>query len=248
METLAPIQKQSLSDNLAQRIKQFIIHHNYKVDDRLPTTAELAKRFGVGQPTIREALKKLETVGVVKVKHGSGIYVGEQVNHLFLPNPIISDEPPTKKMLLDLIEAKIPIEVKAISEATVNATDENIERLRKLLIKGQQNPENDDLLHEINVSFHKEIAIASGNYLLVQIIDVLSAIYKNEQRYLIDNYLSKANDLAQHQQIFEAIASRDSEKAAQLMYDHLAEFRDSIKHWEPDKLTNKTNGAYYQIP
>src|SRR5207247_2373975 len=67
--------KQSLSDRLARRIRGMIQRGQYRVGDRLPAIMEMAKRFGVGHPTVREALKKLETIGVVEIRHGSGVYV-----------------------------------------------------------------------------------------------------------------------------------------------------------------------------
>jgi len=236
VHAITPIKRQNLSDNLALQLKTYIIAQKYQVGERLPTVAKLASRFGVGQPTIREAIKKLETAGVVSVKHGSGMFVGEQVNHLFLPNPIVINEPPTKKMLLDLIEAKIPIEVQAISDAIAKISDKELDRLEKIIKKAEKNINNDDALHELNVLFHKEIAHASGNYLLFQIIDVLSSLYKKEQRFLIDNYMSKKADLEHHKRMYRAIKDRNKKSAVQLMRQHLAEFRKSIDHWDPTKF------------
>ena len=70
-----PVLRQSLADRLARRIRGLIQNGDYKEGDRLPPIMEMARRFGVGHPTIREALKKLETMGVVEIRHGSGVYV-----------------------------------------------------------------------------------------------------------------------------------------------------------------------------
>ena len=61
-DAFAPVLKQSLSDRLARRIRGLIQKGDYRQGDRLPTIMEMARRFGVGHPTIREALKKLETM------------------------------------------------------------------------------------------------------------------------------------------------------------------------------------------
>ena len=63
-DAFAPVLKQSLSDKLAQRIRGMIQKGDYGQGDRLPPIMEMAKRFSVGHPTIREALKKLETMGI----------------------------------------------------------------------------------------------------------------------------------------------------------------------------------------
>jgi len=241
MNQFLPIQKQSLSDNLALRIKKYIIARNFGTGERLPTTAELANRFGVGQPTIREAIKKLEAAGIVKVKHGSGIYVDDQVHHLFMPNPIISTEPPTQKMLFDLIEAKIPIEVQAVTNAAEHITEAQVKRIEELLAETEKSLDDEEILNNLNIEFHKEIAMASDNYLLYQIIDVLSKIFEREQRYLLDHYLSKRNDYFAHVRLFDAIKNRRPEEAAELMREHLYEFRKSIAQWDPAEFNSVMN-------
>lgn len=241
---IVPINKKTLSDNIAQRIKDFIVAHGYQVGDRLPTTAELAKSFGVGQPTIREAFKRLQAVGAVTVRHGSGIFVGDQINSLFLPNPIMSDEPPTKKLLLDLIEARIPIEIQAIALAVKNASVENLARMEELLKKAEEYMNDDDKLNKINISFHKEISLASGNYVLYQILSVLNNLFIEEQRLLIDIYMSKKDDHRQHVSILNVLKKRNKKKATELMRAHLESVRQAILKWNPEEVSLKSNSGF----
>src|ERR1700759_610947 len=104
-DAFAPVLKQSLADKLAQRIRGMIRKGDYQQGDRLPPIMEMARRFGVGHPTIREALKKLETMGVVEIRHGSGVYVSRSEEMLVLASPDFSGTV-TKKLLLDLIRVR----------------------------------------------------------------------------------------------------------------------------------------------
>jgi GntR family transcriptional repressor for pyruvate dehydrogenase complex len=70
-----PIRKQRLSDELVRRIRGSIETGQFRPGDRLPTIAEMARRFDVGLATVREALTKLEMAGVLEIRHGSGVYV-----------------------------------------------------------------------------------------------------------------------------------------------------------------------------
>ena len=72
---LKPVARESLVDRLAGEIRTSINSGDYTMGERLPTIMEMARRFGVGHPTVREALKKLEAIGVVEIRHGSGVYV-----------------------------------------------------------------------------------------------------------------------------------------------------------------------------
>src|SRR4051812_47049150 len=104
-----PVLRLSLSDDVAQRITQLIQSASYGPGARLPAITVMARQFEVGSPTVREALKKLETVGVVDIRHGSGVYVGRSPDSLLISNPVF-EAAPTKKLLIDLISARIPIE------------------------------------------------------------------------------------------------------------------------------------------
>src|SRR5690606_15932440 len=74
-EAYVPVLRQSIYDGLALRIRRSIRTGEYRKGDRLPAIMEMARRVGVGHPTVREALKKLEPIGVVEIRHGSGVYV-----------------------------------------------------------------------------------------------------------------------------------------------------------------------------
>ena len=101
------LSKQSLSDRLARHIRR-LIQTDYVQGDRLPPIMEMARRFGVGHPTVREALKKLETMGVVEIRHGSGVYVSRSHEVLVLASRDFTGTV-TKKLLLDLIQARAPL-------------------------------------------------------------------------------------------------------------------------------------------
>jgi GntR family transcriptional repressor for pyruvate dehydrogenase complex len=70
-----PIQRQRLSDSLASRIVSMIQSGTLRSGDRLPTIAEMSRLFRVGAPTLRQALTKLKAMGLVDIRHGSGIYI-----------------------------------------------------------------------------------------------------------------------------------------------------------------------------
>ena len=74
-ELFLPIQRQPLSDSLANRIGSMIQAGTLRSGDRLPTIAEMARSFRVCAPTLRQALTKLEARGLVDIRHGSGVYV-----------------------------------------------------------------------------------------------------------------------------------------------------------------------------
>src|SRR4051812_44111010 len=74
-DPLPRVVKESLPDRLARQIRGWIERGDGQAGERLPSIVEMARRFGVGQPTIREALRTLEAMGVIEIRHGSGVFV-----------------------------------------------------------------------------------------------------------------------------------------------------------------------------
>ncbi|HEX7071766.1 MAG TPA: FadR/GntR family transcriptional regulator [Rhodothermales bacterium] len=231
---MRPLVKSNLADGLADRIVQLIRSGVYQPGDRLPAIMEMARSFGVGHPTLREALKKLEIVGVVEIKHGSGVYVGRGQDVLLVSNPVYGGEV-TKKLLLDLIEARIPIEVKSASLAAVQASDEQLDSMQALLDHAKENMSDAAVLSETNMSFHREIAAASGNAVLAQLQEVLTNLFQHEQRMILDIYGSREADHAGHIQILEALRSRDSDLAAARMQAHLEGVGQALLQWDSER-------------
>lgn len=230
-DAFLPVLKQSLSDGLAHRLQQ-LITGNYHVGDRLPSIAEMARRFEVGPPTLREALKKLEALGVVDIRHGSGVYVGKASDTLLMPNPIYTGAV-SKKLLVDLIEARIPIEVQSAALAATHATDAHLDEMRQLLASAAESLSDDERLSATNMEFHHAIAQASGNTVLAQLLEVLRSLFQKEQQMILDIYGSRQKDHREHEGILEALRRRDESLVVERMRAHLEGVREVLLRWDP---------------
>jgi GntR family transcriptional regulator, transcriptional repressor for pyruvate dehydrogenase complex len=228
-----PVVKQSLPDKLARQIRGTIQSGNYRRGDRLPPIVEMAKRFEVGQPSIREALKKLEAMGVVQIRHGSGVFVSRSEEVLVLASPDYSGTV-TKKLLLDLIRARIPIEIQSVADCVKNATAEQIRELKRILADAGQHLGDDEVLNSVNMEFHGKIAEASGNSVTAQLLAVLHELFTDEQRLILGIFGSHEDDHKEHVQILKAIERRDEALAVERMRLHLEGVHASIQRWDPE--------------
>jgi GntR family transcriptional regulator, transcriptional repressor for pyruvate dehydrogenase complex len=228
-----PVAKQSLSDRLAREIKASIQAGTYVRGDRLPPIMEMARRFNVGHPTIREALKKLEAMGIIEIRHGSGVYVARSEDVLVLVSPDYSGRV-TKKLLLDLIRARIPLEMQSAAEAVRNASPEHLREMRRLLMRAEQNLGDDDKLNHLNMGFHHEVAQASGNTVLAQLLNVLHELFAEEQRLILGIFGSRERDLEEHLSILDAIEQRNEALAVERMRMHLEGVKGAVEQWDPE--------------
>jgi GntR family transcriptional regulator, transcriptional repressor for pyruvate dehydrogenase complex len=225
--------KQSLSDRLARQIRGSIQSGDYHRGDRLPPIMEMAKRFAVGQPTIREALKKLEAMGIIEIRHGSGVYVTRSDEFMLLASPDYAGTV-TKKLLLDLIRARMPIESQSVSDAVKNATPDRLLDMRCLLTTAGQSLGNDERLNSVNMGFHHQIALASGNTVTAQLLTVLHELFTEEQRLILSIFGSREKDHQEHLGILEAVEQRDEALAVERMRTHLEGVQTAILRWNPE--------------
>lgn len=232
-EAFTPVVRQSLSDRLAQRIRQLIQNGDYHEGDRLPAIMEMARRFGVGHPTVREALKKLQTMGVIDIRHGSGVYVTRSHEVLLLASPDFTGTV-TRKLLLDLIQTRIPIEMQSVSLAAKNATAENLAEMQQLLTTAGENLDDDTVLTSVNMAFHRQIALASGNTVMTQLLDVLQELFTEEQRLILGIFGSRERDHQEHLGILAALERRDEALCVQRMRTHLEGVQEAIRQWDPE--------------
>lgn len=232
--TFQPVTRQNLADDLAQRINDMILRREYESGDRLPSIAAMATQFGVGAPTLREALRKLEAVGVVDIRHGSGVYVSAEQGTMLLTNPVFA-APASTKLLVDLIEARIPIEIQSATHAARNATREQLGEMRRLLDRASANLDDATVLNETNLAFHREIARASGNTVMAQLLEVLSSLFREEQRLIMDIHGSRRDDHREHIAILDALERRRDKLAGERMKAHLEGVRDVLVRWDPKK-------------
>ena len=230
-DLIQPVARQGLADDLAQKIRQLIRKHAYAAGARLPSIAVMATNFKVGAPTVREALKTLEAVGVVEIRHGSGVYVGRIDESIVIANPVY-DGAVSKKLLLDLIEARIPIETTTAALASTHATAAHFAEMDRLLRHASEYLHDDAVLNETNLAFHHQIAIASGNSVLQQLLDVLTRLFSREQRLILNIQNTREADHEEHLAIVAALKQHQTQLAVARMREHLQNVQKMLQQWD----------------
>lgn len=212
----------SLSERLADGLLDLIADQRLVPGDPLPTVRNLAERFGVTPPTMREALRRLQATDAVRLKHGSGVYVGDGVLRTLMPNP--NSAPIHGEQILYLIEARLAIEPGIAALAARHRTDEQLVSLEAAVETALKAPGNSA---EPRLYFHRELASASGNPVLFEVVDSLLTVRQQEQRVLRGLIRDRGRDHEQHRAISSAVRAQDPVAAEELTRQHLTELRDS---------------------
>jgi GntR family transcriptional repressor for pyruvate dehydrogenase complex len=210
----------TVSDYVTEQLLELIRVRELQEGSRLPSVMALARRLSVAGPTVRESLRRLEAIGVVEIRHGSGVYVRNPPSRVLLANPYPG--PLEARTILELLDARLVIEPTLARRTTVNAADDKVEELGRILEDAAPLLEGHDRqLHGVNMAFHRGVARLSGNPILAQAIDSIVDLYTTEQLLILRLFDDRRKDHDEHLAIFDAIGRRDADGAADLMRDHL---------------------------
>lgn len=207
---------ETLTDRLAHGMIELIDREGLRPGDSLPTVRELASRFEVTPPTIREALRQLQATGSITMRHGSGIYVGEGIDRLLLPNP--NGTRLTDARVVALIEARLTIEPGIAALAAANRTEEQLTMLSEAARNAASHPDA-----AVVRNFHREMARATGNPMLYEVMDSMLFVHSTEQRRLRRMIEDRSREHRRHSEILAAIEDEDAASARALTEQHLEE-------------------------
>lgn len=201
---------------------QAMIFSKYNPGDRLPVENELAQLFSVSRITIREAVSKLSTMGVLDVRQGDGTFVKRLAPASFmqpmLPMLALSDVD-----LADVFDVRLLIESRAAELAAERISEEELQKLQDIFEIMEQAALSNEIrrYNEYDVQFHKEIARCSGNQVIAVICELITETIRESIFYSCHTPGHIMNSVIYHNRIYNAIKEHNAPQAAQMMREHL---------------------------
>ena len=214
---IQPVEPRRLYVQIADQIRSLIAAGEFSPGNRLPAERELAKRFGVSRPSMREALIALEVQGYVNVRPGSGIIVTMQ--NSATPDGSGEEGP------LEVLRARILIEGEIAAEAARDMTRKDIAALEQILVAMKDPAADERARVDADRQFHLYIAAKLANKVLLRLVmglfDLRDTPLARQFATDFDNAKTWTAVLTEHRRIVSALAARDPEKARKSMRDHL---------------------------
>ena len=162
MDEFSNLKSKLLAEQVQDQLFRYILNTPVPVGNKLPNEFELGQKFGVGRSTIREAVKLLVSRKVLEVRQGSGTYVISTTPADLDPLGLRAVED-KMALALDLVDVRIMLEPGIAEMAARNATQEDIQRLRRLCERVEQKIHDGDWYIEDDIAFHTCIAESSKN-------------------------------------------------------------------------------------
>ncbi len=221
------VRKTRVSEEIIEQVRDLITSGRLNPGDRLPAERELAETFAVSRSVVREAIRALETLGVLEARPGEGTFVASSLSER-ANDPISSSLYQAWSMQRKLFEVREVIEPDLAALAARRATAEHIEKMRAILAEQEAQIRQGGTGVRQDTLFHYLLAEATGNEILLRIMDSLMDLLLKTREESLQHDKRPARSLKQHRAMLRAIEARNPRAAERLMYQHIAEIEELV--------------------
>jgi GntR family transcriptional repressor for pyruvate dehydrogenase complex len=223
-----PVKRSRVSEDIVTQILQLMGHGNLTAGSRLPSERELAVRLGVSRPSVREAMRQLELMGVIESRQGAGAFV-KQVSDEDLVQPLALLIRGRKHLLNDILETRKVIEPNIARLAAARASAADIADLGNLVARQRTKVEAGQPAIEEDTAFHHGLARASGNHVLLLLVESCMDLLRESRRLNLQSPERARRSTEGHADLLRAIEARDADGAFEAMTRHLDGIEAAIR-------------------
>jgi len=224
-----------LSDTVAAELEKRILEGSLKPGDRLPPERALALDLGVSRPSLREAIQKLVSKGLLSTRHGGGTHVTDRLEAHFVDpwQDMLKGHPLLHR---DLLEFRQMLESQAAALAADRATDVDIDHLDQVYSALEAAYRSDDMAAciDADVVFHQTIAEAAHNVLIGHLSASLMRVIHGHVSGNLEHLHARPQRWdqlqSQHHAIWQAIRERKPQEADQAAREHIEFVRQSMEN------------------
>jgi GntR family transcriptional regulator, transcriptional repressor for pyruvate dehydrogenase complex len=211
---LRPIPGSRVTKQVQEQVAAFVSAHQFQVGDKLPSLREFTETLGVSRPSVREGLRALEALGIIEIKHGSGIFVASGMPPITQKSGLIEDGVVSGRVAREILAVRLAVEPAISSLAALRASDADLVRLTGHVKDFRRdfgkidNPPSD-------IAFHIDLCRATHNNGFMEIMKWISQFYAKDAKR------PQERDVDDHARILEAVRQRDAKGARAEMTRHL---------------------------
>jgi GntR family transcriptional repressor for pyruvate dehydrogenase complex len=221
---LKPVEKQRVAEEIAEQLRSLILNGQYPPGSKLPPERELSKRLRVNRASLREALKKLEHLGLVRIRQGDGTRVQnfmetggiELVQHLL---PLAGGKP---ELIRDLLEFRriFGRELARLAAARIGKDKDALGKLRALADHADQVTGSLELF-DLDFDFYVAVAQLSGNQVMLLLINTVRDGVRNYMPLLANLAAPQEIVRKHHRDLIAALERNDVAAAGRIADDYL---------------------------
>ena len=217
---LRPVRRSRLYEQVIERLRELIDAQGLEPGDRLMSERDLAERLGVSRTSVRQALTALEVMGLVRIRHGGGVFLARPPDAVL---PTLANELLNRyEQLPAVIEVREAIETQTSRLAARRREEADLQAMREALDRMEAAIESGAEPADADAAFHTAIVHAARNPLLERLWAELADPIDQTRRASLARPGRPPRSLAAHRAILDAIERNDEDGAAACMREHLA--------------------------
>ena len=229
-----PIVRESIAELVVRRILDMVKAGVLKPGDPLPPERELAQSLNVSRPSVREAMRGLTVLGVIRTRQGGGAYVSELDAEALL-GPIQFFISLEDMNISELYDARSLIESDVARRAAERMDAETLEQLEALLAEQQTILSDVSGFRASDYAFHELIWAASGNAFLKRISESLNVLGLEFRKRASETSGVLEQSIKDHRRLLDALEARDPDAAAKAAAEHMQNVYQSTIRQEQQK-------------
>ena len=226
---IVPLKKTRVAEAIADRIRELILDRTFTAGAPLPGERDLAERFGVSRGSVRDALRTLETIGLIETRHGQGTYPKE-LDVARLVAPLASMLAYSHDLQDELLDVRRMFEPAVARVAAARATDEDLAELERLMGLQRHKLKTGRSAIIEDTAFHAVLARATGNRVIVRLMETLNDLLVESRKLTLKQKGRPARSLRGHEHVVAALRVRDGDAASRAMLNHIDQIADLLHH------------------
>jgi GntR family transcriptional repressor for pyruvate dehydrogenase complex len=226
---IEPIKKTRVAEEVADRIRILILDGTFPPGRSLPSERILTAQFGVSRGSIRDALRMLETIGLIETQHGRGTFPRElTVDRLVAP--LASMMTYQHDLQDELLDVRRMFEPAVARVAATRATEEDFADLQRILDTQRRKLKTGRSAIIEDTAFHAALARSTRNRVIVSLMATLNDLLVESRTLTLRQKGRPAKSVEGHEAVVAALRRRDAEGAARAMNNHIDQIADLQAH------------------
>jgi DNA-binding FadR family transcriptional regulator len=221
-----------MASDIQERIKKLIIDRRLPSGAPLPTETDLMELLGVSRNSVREALKALQAMGIVEIRHGFGTYVGPMSMAPMIEGLIfrtVAGHYRGEDSLLQLLELREAVETGLIARLAGRVPAPDLVELDALVARMEDEAADGAVRADTDRAFHASLYRGLDNLLLSEVLEAFWDAFHRVRTDLVDTHPDPDVTCRQHREILEAVRSGDAVRAEAAVRDHFGNIRTRLR-------------------
>jgi GntR family transcriptional repressor for pyruvate dehydrogenase complex len=217
---IEPVKSTRIYEEIVRQVKQLIADGKLKSGDRLPPERDLAEKFMVSRTSVREALRALQSRGLVDIRAGEGAFI-RNISVDALIEPLALVILPHREVVGELFEARRLLEPAIAALAARRATRDELNEMERILDEQAKEVAQGRTGMAQDTALHAAIADSAHNRAITRIVNTLMDLLTRSREESLHTPGRPTRSHEDHRRVLEAIQRRDEVAAHRAMLDHL---------------------------